>query len=119
MLLGGLAALELVVAESGRAKLRLLECQSTEADTQSAIAVPRMRSSREAKRTCRPYPRTVKSIGLMLWSGFHPRGQRSALKCAGAILIGRKIALILSFASKSLREICEDEENASGDLAKK
>jgi plasmid maintenance system killer protein len=55
----------------------------------------------------------------MLWSGFHGRGHRSGIKCTGAILIGRKIALILAFASKTLREICEDEEQAERRFGKK
>ena len=51
--------------------------------------------------------------------GFHRRGQRSGITCTSAILIGRKIALILAFASKALREICEDEEQAERRLGKK
>jgi len=55
----------------------------------------------------------------MLWSGFDRRGHRSGIKCTGAILIGRKIALILAFASKTLREMCEDEEQAERRFGKK
>jgi proteic killer suppression protein len=55
----------------------------------------------------------------MLWSGFHPRGQRSGITSTGAILIDRKIVLILAFASKALREICEDEEQAERRFGKK
>jgi hypothetical protein len=35
------------------------------------------------------------------------------------ILTGRKIALILAFASKTLREICENEEQAEQRFGKK
>jgi len=58
-------------------------------------------------------------MGLMLWSGFHRGEQRSGITCTGAILIGRKIALILAFASKTLRELCEDEEQAERRFGKK
>ena len=50
---------------------------------------------------------------------FIPGGQRSGITCTGAVLIGRKIALILAFASKTLREICEDEEQAERRFGKK
>jgi hypothetical protein len=48
----------------------------------------------------------------MLWSGFCDAASL-ALQCAIGIPMGRKTTLVLAFASKSLREICEAEEQAT------
>jgi proteic killer suppression protein len=55
----------------------------------------------------------------MLCSGLHQWDIDQEFPCTDAILIGRKTTLILAFASKTLREICEDEEQAERRLGRR